>query len=50
MPEAAMHILHYWQFIKQLAEKHENIHSALEIMHITLNNNATLLVMQTKHS
>tara|TARA_B100001540_G_scaffold307659_1_gene321216 strand:+ start:145 stop:261 length:117 start_codon:yes stop_codon:yes gene_type:complete len=38
-----MHVLHYWQFIKQLAEKHGNIHSALEIMHITSNNNATRL-------
>jgi len=32
---AAMNILRYWQFIKQLAKKSQFIHSALDFMHIT---------------
>jgi len=32
---AAMNILRYWQFIKQLAKKFQSIHSALNFMQIT---------------
>jgi len=33
---AAMIILRQWQFIKQLAEKYDSIHLALDFMQLTL--------------